>query len=211
MGKIRVLLADDHEKVRMGFRKYLSHSSNIEVIGEANNGEQVLPLVEKLKPDVLLLDVEMPGLMGYEVANQLAKAKLPVKVLAVSGYHDQHHVLGMLANGASGYLTKEEVPSNLLEAIQNVVDGKRGWISPRVASTFGIDDPYARLGQKPTFSKSEVLVLNHLIRGYTDRQIAQDLKVKPEEVKEWVEAIRLKLGANSRFEIIIRAMQEELI
>jgi DNA-binding NarL/FixJ family response regulator len=77
-----------------------------------------------------------------------------------------------------------------------------------VASTFGIDDPNARLGQKPTFVNSEIQVLNFLIRGYTDQQIAQELKAKAEEVQDWVEAIQLKLGANSRFEIIIRAMQE---
>jgi DNA-binding NarL/FixJ family response regulator len=211
MEKIRVLLADDHDKVRKGFRKYLSYSSEIEVIGEADNGEQVLPLVESLKPDVVLLDVEMPGLMGFEVANRLTEANLPVKVLAVSGHNDQQHVLGMLANGASGYLTKEEVPNNLLDAIQYIIEGKRGWISPQVASKAGIEDPNTRLNQKPTFVSAEIKVLKLLARGSTDQQIADELKIPADEVRDWVEAIRLKLGSNSRFEIIIRALQEDLI
>lgn len=211
MSKIRVLLADDHDKVRLGFRRYLSQAPDIEVIGEAQNGKQALKLVEQLQPDVLLLDVEMPDLMGYEVASQLAESRQDVKVLAVSGHNDQRHVLGMLANGAAGYLTKEEVPTKLIDAIQYITKGRRGWISPRIASVLGISDPDIRLSEKPTCAKSEIQILKMIMQGYTDRQISNELGMDIEEVMRCVEALQLKLSSRSRFEIVIRALQEELI
>ncbi len=94
MEKIRIIVADDHVNVRRGLRKMLNRSPKVEVIGEADNGREALELAKSLNPDVLLLDVEMPGMKGYEVARQLMESETQVRVLALSGYNEMHYVLG---------------------------------------------------------------------------------------------------------------------
>ncbi|HLE16569.1 MAG TPA: response regulator transcription factor [Anaerolineales bacterium] len=132
MKQTRVLLADDHARIRAGIRQLLSNLPDILVIGEAGDGEEALQLVEKLAPDVLLLDVEMPRKNGQQVAMELRDRKSKVRVLALSAYDDRNYIEGMLESGASGYLTKDEVPEVLIEALRGVARGEDGWVSKRV-------------------------------------------------------------------------------
>jgi DNA-binding NarL/FixJ family response regulator len=134
MKTTRVVLADDHPMVRTAIRKLLEKAGDIEVIGEADDGAEALRLVEDLDPDVLLLDMEMPGLNGVQVARQLQSVGSPVSILALSAYDDQQYILGMLASGAAGYLTKEEALHILVEAVRGVARGERGWVSRWVAA-----------------------------------------------------------------------------
>jgi DNA-binding NarL/FixJ family response regulator len=120
MVRIRVVLADDHPIVRSGIRNLIEKANDIEVVGEANDGTQALRLVQELAPDVLLLDMEMPGLTGTEVARRLKGALPPVYILALSAYDDKQYILGLLSSGAAGYLTKEEVPEAIVEAVRGV-------------------------------------------------------------------------------------------
>jgi DNA-binding NarL/FixJ family response regulator len=129
-----VVLADDHALVRTAIRQLLERAADIEVVAEANNGIQALRLVDELSPDVLLLDMEMPGLNGVEVARKLRAAGSPVQILALSAYDDKEYIQNMLADGAAGYITKEEAPQILLEAVRGVARGEVGWVSGRVAS-----------------------------------------------------------------------------
>ncbi|HXV99393.1 MAG TPA: response regulator transcription factor [Anaerolineae bacterium] len=129
----RVVLADDHAAVRLGIRIILERAPDVTVVGEANNGLEALRLVEELTPDVLLLDMEMPGLKGVEVAQRLKAADSSVRILALSSYDDKQYILGLLATGASGYLVKEEAPENIVAAVRGVARGERGWVSQRVA------------------------------------------------------------------------------
>ncbi len=129
MNKIRVLLADDHPVARAGIRNFINKDLEIEVIGEADNGETALQLVIELKPDVLLLDMEMPGLKRIDVAKELKEKNSPVKILVLSSYNDKQYIFGLLSNGAASYLTKEEVPDRIIEAIQGVARGESGWLS----------------------------------------------------------------------------------
>jgi len=128
MQTIRVLLADDHAGVRRSIRRILESAADIEVVGEAGNGCEALRLVEDLEPDVLLLDMEMPGMKGVEVARRLRAAASTVCILVLSAYDDRQYIQGMLAIGAAGYLTKDELPSVLVQAMRRVTRGEHGWI-----------------------------------------------------------------------------------
>jgi DNA-binding NarL/FixJ family response regulator len=130
----RVVLADDHDAVRAGIRCILQNAHGIEVVGEARNGAEAIQLVAQLKPDVLLLDMEMPVLNGIEVARQLHEAGDTVQILALSSYDDRHYILELLENGASGYLTKDEAPEYIVHAVQRVAEGEHGWLSKRAAA-----------------------------------------------------------------------------
>src|SRR5215203_4818646 len=125
MEKIRVMLADDHPVTRAGVRKFLSQASDIEVIAEADNGNQALEMAQQLEPDVLLLDIELPGIKGLEIARELRATKSPVKVLVLSSYDDKQFIFGLLGNGAAGYLTKEEIPETIVEAVRGVARGEK--------------------------------------------------------------------------------------
>jgi len=134
----RVVVADDHEKIRAGIRALLNNTDDIMVIGEARDGLEALRLVEELRPDILLLDMEMPVMKGNEVATALKEKGSPVRILALSAYDDQQYILSILENGASGYLTKEDVPETLINALRGVAQGQKGWINQRLADKFAI-------------------------------------------------------------------------
>ena len=136
----RVVVADDHAAVRAGIRSILRQAPDIDIVGEASDGMQALRLVAELAPDVLLLDMEMPGMNGVDVARQLKAARSPVRILVVSAYDDEQYVYGLLASGAAGYLLKEDAPTTLVDAVRGISSGARGWISRRGAARM---DQYA--------------------------------------------------------------------
>jgi DNA-binding NarL/FixJ family response regulator len=128
---IRIILVDDHAGVRRGIRHLLEDETDIEVVGEADNGADALRLAAELAPDVVVLDMEMPGMRGIQVARRLRAEGSPVKVLALSAYDDTQYIEGMRASGAAGYLLKEEAPHLLAEALRAVTQGGEGWFSRR--------------------------------------------------------------------------------
>jgi DNA-binding NarL/FixJ family response regulator len=129
---IRVLVVDDHPVLRRGIKTILEKAEDIEVVGEAGDGRAALELVEELPADVLLLDIEMPQMDGLEVAREINKNEMPIRILALSAYDDNEYVLGMLECGADGYLTKDEAPDLLVRAVRRVASGEAGWLSQRV-------------------------------------------------------------------------------
>lgn len=133
MGKIRVVIADDHAIMRVGIRNILSRSNEICVVGEANNGAEAIQLINDLNPDVLILDMEMPVMDGVEVARRLQANQSPVRILVLSAYDDRQYILEMLNMGASGYLIKDEAPEVIVDAVQGIANGEKGWISRKAA------------------------------------------------------------------------------
>jgi DNA-binding NarL/FixJ family response regulator len=131
-GSIRVILADDHPVMRAGIRSLLNAKKNIQVIGEASNGQEAVDLVRNLQPDVLVLDIEMPVLDGIEVARLLNKVPGHTNILVLSSYAERDYIRTVLEQGVSGYLIKDEAPGRIVEAVRRVADGDKGWFSERV-------------------------------------------------------------------------------
>lgn len=129
--QIRVVIVDDHLKTREGIKRLLVAAKDITVVGEGGNGMEAVELAQSHNPDVMLLDVEMPVLRGYEAVRLIRDVQPGIKVLAVSSYHDRLYIQGMLDNGANGYITKDEAPELLLEAVRSVSKGNEKWMSPR--------------------------------------------------------------------------------
>lgn len=133
MDKIRIVIADDHAIMRVGIKNILSRSNQISVVGEASNGAEAIKLVKDLAPDVLVLDMEMPVMDGVEVARRLQSTNSPVRILVLSAYDDRQYILEMLNMGASGYLIKDEAPDVIVDAVQGIARGEKGWISRKAA------------------------------------------------------------------------------
>ncbi len=133
MKPISVLIADDHKLMRVGIQKFLGQFKDIQVVGEASNGIEALEMVEKLNPDVLLLDMQMPGKDGVEVARSLTEAGSAVRCIAFSAYDDKYYVLGLLETGAAGYILKDDDPCTIIEAIRQVCRDGKIWVSARIA------------------------------------------------------------------------------
>ncbi len=210
MKKIRVLLADDHPIVRTGIRSLLQSASDIEVVAEASSGAEALQLVEALAPDVLLLDMEMPGLSGVDVARQLKLAHASVRVLALSAYDDVHYVGKLLANGAAGYLTKEEAPEMILESVRGVARGEVGWMSRRAVARMSA---WTRSEQPDSseLSEREREVLHLIVTGKTNQEIGYGLKISEKTVEKHVGSILAKMDVSSRVEAAVKAIQRGLV
>jgi len=133
MARTRVVLVVAHDAVRASLRNLLNGTTDIEVVGEAREVVEALRLAEESKPDVLVWDIDMSRLNGFEVTRRLHAAQSPVHILALSAYEDTHFILGFLAEGVTGYLVKDDAPKTIVEAVRRVSRGEK-WLSPRAAA-----------------------------------------------------------------------------
>lgn len=210
MTNTRVILADDNPLIRASIRNILNKAPGIEVVGEASNGYEALHLVKALAPDVLLLDMEMPGLKGVEVAQQLQRAGSAINILALSTYDDKEYILGLLACGASGYLIKEEAPETIIKAVRGVARGEKGWLSRRVSDRISTL-PAQKQAEERELTEPERAILRLIVRGKTNQEIGLVLDIDEERVASRLEAIFTKLKVTSRVEAAMRAVQEGFI
>lgn len=204
--KIRVLMIDDHPIVRSGIRMLLEKAGDIEVVGEAERGDDAVGLLKRLKPDVLLLDMEMPGKTGVEVAREVEAARLPVRVLALSAHDDEEYIMNLLANGAAGYLTKEEALDTIVDAVHGVANGEEGWLSRRAAARMAT---MTRKRQRDIIDLTdrEEEVLKLVAEGWTNNRIASELALSERTVRFHLTNIYDKLGVTSRAEAISWAVK----
>jgi DNA-binding NarL/FixJ family response regulator len=204
---ISVVLVDDHPITRAGIKRFLDRAVDIEVVGEASTGEQALQMVDELSPDVLLLDMELPDLKGVTVAKRLKEAGSPVHILALSTYNNKQYIFGLLSIGAAGYLTKEEVPETIVEAVRGVARGEQGWVSRRVAavmSTWAQDD----VSQPSDLTDRELQVLHGVVEGKTNQEIGLDLGISQKTVEKHLESIYSKMNVASRVEAAVMAVRQ---
>ncbi len=210
MNAIKVLMADDHPLARAGIRKFLEKEADIQVVGEASSGEEALQMVEEMAPDVLLLDMEMPGMKGLEVARTLKEKQSPTRVLALSTYDNKQFILGLLSSGAAGYLVKEEVPETIIEAVRGVARGEQGWVSRKIAAQMA---SWVQMGSSESggLTEREVEVLRLIAAGKTNQEIGLALGISYKTVEKHIDSIYMKLGVSSRVEAAVYAVRDHLV
>jgi two-component system response regulator DegU len=210
MSPIRVVLVDDHPIVREGIRGLLESAVDIKVAGEASSGAEALSLVEETSPDVILLDMELPDILGTQVAQRIGELHPNVKLLVLSAHDDAVYVKELLELGASGYLMKEEAPEMIVEAVRGVARGEQGWVSRRIAARMSSwMQPGGPDEVKLTRREEEVLRL--VVEGLTNQAIASKLDISEKTVEKYLSAIFTKLNVASRVEAAVHAVREGLV
>lgn len=209
MTTIRVILADDHPLAREGLRNLLEKAIDIDIVGETDDGTEALRLVEELVPDVLLLDMELPGLSGIEVAQQLRAAPTSTRILALSAHDDKEYIQGLLTSGAAGYLTKGEAPQTIVEAVRGVARGEQGWVSRQIAAQMATWTQEKFSGTALTDRETEVLKL--VVAGKTNQEVGLALGISEKTVEKHLDGVFTKLNVNSRVEAAVRAVREGLV
>jgi NarL family two-component system response regulator LiaR len=208
---IRVLIADDHAVVRQGLRTFLELQDDIEVVGEAADGEQALAAVGELAPDVVLMDLVMPGLGGVGAIERLRELGATARVIVLTSFLDEDKVLPAVRAGAAGYLLKDTEPAELVRAIR-IVDGGEALLHPAVAARV-LREVVAegdRVQRHALLTPREREVLSLLARGRTNKAIALDLGVAEKTVKTHVGNILGKLGLSDRTQAALYAVREGL-
>lgn len=211
---IRIMLADDHQIVRQGLQALLEAEPDMEVIGGVADGLAVSDAVEQLRPDVLVLDLMMPGLNGLDVARLVRQRSPKVQIIILSMHANEAYVLQALRNGASGYVLKDASTDTLVEAIREVVNGKR-YLSPPFSewvieaylqkSSKGAADPYETL----TAREREVLLL--AAEGHSNNEIADKLSISPRTVEVHRARIMEKLQLKNHTHLVKYAIQRGIL
>lgn len=199
MKKITVLLADDHTVVRQGLRSLLTAESDIEVIGEAENGRQAVQLTRRLLPDVLVMDIAMPKLNGLEATRQIVRDSPATKVLILSSYSDDEYVHQLTEAGAAGYLIKQTAANDLILAVRETFRGN-AFFSPTISKrlldryrqSFLEGSPVKKRGPRLTPREMEVLQL--VAEGYVNKQIASELSISIKTVEKHRQQVMDKLN-----------------
>ncbi|MFG3255453.1 response regulator [Streptomyces sp. NPDC048172] len=204
---IRVLLVDDHQVVRRGLRTFLEVQDDIEVVGEAADGEEGVARAEELRPDVVLMDVKMPGTDGIEALRRLRECGNPARVLVVTSFTEQRTVVPALRAGAAGYVYKDVDPEALAGAIRSVHAG-HVLLQPEVAGALlSEDDAYGSAGRGPALTEREREVLGLIADGRSNREIARALVLSEKTVKTHVSNILMKLDLSDRTQAALWAVR----
>lgn len=208
---IRVLLADDHHIVRAGIRQLLEGASDLRVIAEAGDGEEAQTLIQQYKPDVAVLDIQMPKASGIEVTRWVRSHMPDVGVLILTAYDDDPYVMAVLQAGANGYVLKTGQADELIQAVRDVHDGKSA-LDPNITRKLMSNlfkGPEKKLVDPLTDRELDVLRL--AAKGYTNKAIGMQLAISDRTVQGHLAHIFAKLQANSRTEAVMRAVSLGLI
>ncbi len=208
---IRVLLVDDHAVVRTGFRLLLQSSTEVTVVGEADSGESACQCFFELAPDVVVMDIAMPGMGGLEAVRRIRAHHPQARILALSAHDDPMHARRALREGALGFLSKRSAPETLLEAVGSVASGRR-YLDPTVAQSLALGEvdgtsasPIERL------SVREFEVFLRLARGANVQRIADDLRLSASTVGTHLYNLKQKLGVSNQAELALLAIRHGLI
>jgi len=215
MTSIRVLIADDHAMVREGMRRMFDHERDIEVVGEAGDGEEAVRLAQECKPDVAIMDISMPRLDGIEATKEIKRRCPSVTVLILSAYDDDQFVFALLEAGAAGYLLKSVRSREVVDAVRAVYSGE-SVLHPAVAKKV-LNRFMTAGGKKRPARSAEILsdrekeILKLATRGLSNADIAQELCLSIRTVQGHLGHIFNKLQVSSRTEAVVRALKEEWV
>lgn len=205
---IKVLLADDHAVVRAGIRQFLDLAEDIVVVAEADDGEAALSLIEQYKPDVAVLDIQMPKASGIEVARQIRSHRWPVGILILTSYEDDPYVAAVLKAGANGYVLKTASLEEILEAVRDVYHGKSVLDPNIIAKVMAQISAPKNVAPVDHLTDREMEILTLAAKGYTNKAIGTQLGISDRTVQGHIARIFEKLRANSRTEAVMRAVSE---
>jgi len=219
----RVLIADDHALIRDGFRRMLDYEKDFEVIGEASDGREAVELCRRLEPDLVLMDVRMPGMDGLEATRAIKANQPEVSVLVITTYENADYLLGAIKAGAAGYILKDAPSERMVNSMRRVLAGEwplnqelgvqliRRLASegPQASAVPWAAESSAKAAPPPLedFTPREVEVLGLLLRGKTNEEIAKSLSISRATVKVHVRHIIAKLGVSDRTQAVVRALE----
>ncbi len=209
MSKINVLIADDHHVVRRGLLFFLKTQKDIEIIGEATNGKEAVKLVSELNPDVVLMDLSMPEMDGVMATKVIRETNASVKIIILTSYGDQDHVIPALRAGASGYQLKDIEPDDLVQTIRDVLQGQSKLhpkVTPHVMAHLSSQtaQPQTKIDD---LTKREREVLKELAKGKSNKEIASALFITEKTVKTHISNILSKLQLSDRTQAAIFALK----
>lgn len=208
---IRILIADDHGIVREGLKRIVGEALDMQVVAEASNGHEALERARKQSPDVVLLDVSMPGRGGLETLKDLKSWRATVRVLVLSMHPEDQFGPRFLREGADGYMTKESAPEQLLTAIRKIHGGGK-YLSPALAEKLATSlDPKSEKAPHERLSDREFEVMRLIAAGRTMSEIADELALSVKTVSTYRVRIREKMGLRNNAEIMHYAMQQGLV
>ena len=207
---INVMLVDDHAVVRMGFRMLLETAADIKVIAEAENGEQAIKLYVEHQPNVVVMDITMPGIGGLEAIERIMAKDSAARILVLSAHEDSVHPKRVLNAGAMDYLTKRSAAEELIKAIRTVAGGKM-YLEANIAQQMAIQQLSGQQNPVDVLSDREFEVFMALAKGKTTNDIADTLCLSPRTVGTHLYNIKQKLNASNSAEIALIAMRSGLI
>jgi len=211
MGRIKILIADDHAVVREGTRQILEKEPDMEVVAEAADGEEAVKAADSFRPDVAIIDINMPRLDGIQATRQIKAAYPGITVLVLTAYDDDQFIFSLLEAGAAGYLLKNVRAHEIVEAVRSVYAGEsvlHPAVARKVLNRFTAS-PDKKLEQEPTqvLSQRELDVLRLAAKGLSNQEIANELYLSLRTVQAHLGHIFNKLGVGSRTEAVVRALK----
>lgn len=217
---IRVVIVEDYKLTRVGLRSFLNEDEHIDVIGEAEDGERGISLVRRLRPDVVLMDLGLPGINGIEATQEIKAFDPNIKVIVLTSHEREEEVVAALGSGANAYCLKDIDPGRLSEVIKAVADGA-AWLDPAIAATalklFPRPDSTSLAAKKDPqdaraqLTERELEVLRHLVEGKSNTEIAKELIVSVHTAKAHVCSILQKLYVNDRVQAAVKAIKEGIV
>ncbi len=211
---IRILVADDHAIFRDGLRKLLEVTDEVQIVGEASNGVECTKMLQKLKPDILLLDLRMPEKDGLGVLEEVNFDTLPTRVIVLTAAEDDRDVVRAMRLGARGVVLKQSASDLLLKSIRKVYDGEI-WLDNRmtaeVIDAFKKSSESGQRREKPLLSEREKEIVQLVAQGFRNREIGEKLFISEQTVKNHLHNIFDKLGVSDRLELALYAIHHRLI
>jgi DNA-binding NarL/FixJ family response regulator len=211
---IKIIIADDHEIFRKGFQVLLRKEEEIRIIGEAQNGDELLKLVKTNEPDIVIMDIQMPVMDGIEATRQLTRTHPRIGIIALTMFVDDHLVINMLEAGARGYLLKDTSKSELMEAIHAVYSGNTYFCSAtskKMAHLIG----QSRFNlfparQKTSLTSTEIEIIKLICQEYSSKEIAAQLGYTPRTIENYREKIQEKIGAKNMVGVAVYAIKNRI-